>query len=153
MSTLQREKWLTGVPLSDRATGLDLNHLTLISVRKGYPSRWPGAISWKSLSEPLSLPLGDRQLLTGEVVGKPKPGPKAALEKYLTDDCAQNGWGKTFTMFWKQMLPTKRTGSWCLPCLPFSRAECILSNLPTNFVNSPASSDENYRVAPRHFSG
>lgn len=153
MSTLQREKWLTGVPLSDRATGLDLNHLTLISVRKGYPSRWPGAISWKSLSEPLSLPLRDRQLLTGEVVGKPKPGPKAALEKNLADDCAQNGWGKTFTMFWKQMLPTKRTGSWCLPCLPFSRAECILSNLPTNFVNSPASSDENYRVAPRHFSG
>lgn len=38
----------------------------------------------------------------------------------------------------KQMLPTKRTGSWCLPCLPFSRAECIPLNLPTNFAEQPS---------------
>lgn len=56
------------------ATGLEFNHLILISDRRGYPSRWPGAISWKSLLEPLSLPLGDRQLLLGEVVGKQSLG-------------------------------------------------------------------------------
>lgn len=161
MSTLQCEKWnlplpfkwLTGVPLSDCATGLEFNHLILISVRKGYPSRWPGAISWKSLLEPFSLPLGDRQLLLGEVVGKPKSGLRLHWKSISQMTVLRMVGKKCLLCFGNRCFQQREQEAGAFPVCHSAGLNAFCQICLQTLLNSPASSDENYRVAPRHFTG
>ena len=84
--------------------------------------------------EQFVLPLGDRGNACWERCEKNKSEPKATLVNYLTDDCSQNGLKNCLLCYGNRCFQTKRTGSWCLLCLPFSRAECTPLNLPTNFA-------------------
>lgn len=73
-------------------------------------------------------------MLAGRGCEKTKSEPKATLENYLTDDCSGNGLKNCLLCYGNRCFQTKRTGSWRLLCLPFSRAECTPLNLPTNFA-------------------